>query len=119
MSECQWPYSNIKKEEFLARIIEAEKILQKYGACHVEDCRNTVTQISADGSYVSEKIRQHIWKQQNEYIRVAAIYFPEKPYLVLEFAEHREGPYEDADPFPYDIADADLEQEIRHSLPAD
>lgn len=44
------------------------------------------------------------------------MYFPERPFLVLEFSEEIEGPYEDGDPFPFDLPEAALEQEVRDAL---
>ncbi len=38
----------------------------------------------------------------------------DKPFLVLEFSEYRDGPYEDSDPFPYDLSYYKIEQEIRY-----
>lgn len=116
MKEYHWPYSCIDKKEFLAQIISAENILQKYGAEYIEDYCEKNKWMANDGSYTYEKILKHIWKRGNEYIRVDRVYFSEKPFLVLEFSQYKEGPYEDADPFPYDLSDAELDQEIRHSL---
>lgn len=116
MKEFQWPYSCIDKAEFLAKIVLVEKVLQKYGAEYIEDFCGTSTWTLQDGSYAYEKIQKHIWKRGNEYIRVDRVYFLEKPCLVLEFSECKEGPYEDADPFPYDLPEIELEQEIRYSL---
>ncbi|MDE7205962.1 MAG: hypothetical protein K2N90_02160 [Lachnospiraceae bacterium] len=116
MEEYQWPYSDVDKIEFLAQIAVVEKILQKYGAEYVEDFREVGTWIRNNGTYAYEKIHKRIWKRKNNYIRVDRVYFPQKPFLVLEFSEHKEGPYEDADPFPYDLSEAELEQEIRYSL---
>ena len=111
-----WPYSCVNKADFLARIISVEKILQKYGTEYIKDFCEKGKWILSDGSYAYETIQKHIWKRENEYIRVDRINFSEKPFLVLEFAECKEGPYEDADPFPYDLSDTELEQEIRSSL---
>lgn len=116
MKEAQWPYSCMDKADFLAQIVLAEKILQKYGAEYIEDFCETNTWILEDGSYAYEKIQKRIWKRRNEYIMVDRVYFSDKPWLVLEFSEYKEGPYEDADPFPYDLPDIGLEQEIRYSL---
>lgn len=116
MKEYQWPYPHIKKEEFLARIVFAEKILQKYGAEYVEDFCEMGTWVLNDGSCAREKLEKRIWKIDNQYIRVDRVYFSEKPFLVLEFSQRKEGPYEDADPFPYDLTDVELEREIRYSL---
>ena len=116
LKEYHWPYSCIDKADFLAQIISVEKILQKYGAEHIEDICEKGKWLLSDDSYAYEKNKKHIWKRKNEYICVDRIYFSEKPFLVLEFAENKEGPYEDADPFPYDLSDTELDQEIRYCL---
>ncbi len=116
LKEYHWPYSCIDKADFLAQIISVEKILQKYGAEHIEDICEKGKLLLSDDSYAYETIQKHIWKRKNEYICVDRIYFSEKPFLVLEFAENKEGPYEDADPFPYDLSDTELDQEIRYCL---
>lgn len=119
MKEYQWPYPDIARENFLAQILFVENILQKYGAVYVGDFRETCTWLLKDGTHAYEKVEKHIWKRGNEYIRVDRVYFSEKPFLVLEFSKCEEGPYEDADPFPYDLPDIEMEQEIRYSLGLD
>lgn len=116
MKKHQWPYSCIHKADFLSQIISVEKILQKYGAKYIEDFCEKGKWILSDGSYAYETIKKHIWKRENEYICVGRIYFSAKPFLVLEFSAYKEGPYEDADPFPYDLSDPELDLEIRSSL---
>ncbi len=116
MKEFQWPYSGIDKAEFLARIVFVEEILRKYGVEYIEDVWETNTWAQKDSFHVHENIQKRIWKRGNEYIQVGRVYFPEKPFLVLEFSENKESPYEDADPFPYDLSDAETEQEIKYSL---
>ena len=44
------------------------------------------------------------------------IYFPEEPFIVLEFSQEKDGLYEDADPFPASLSDAQIEQEVRYAL---
>jgi len=82
----------------------------------VGDGWGAVTSILADGDCLSENVRQRIWQIGNEYIRVDKIYFQERPFIVLEFAENPNGPYEDADPIPYDLPDDEFEQEIKNIL---
>lgn len=48
--------------------------------------------------------------------RVDKMFFPDAPFLVLEFSDRIEGPYEDADPFPYDLAAKEMEWEIENLL---
>lgn len=116
LKEYRWPYSRIDKTEFLAKIALVEKFLQKYGAEYIGEFREDNTWLLNDGFHVYEKIQQHIWKKENEYIRVDRVYFSEKPFLVLEYSKDREGPYEDSDPFPYDLSDDAIEREIRYFL---
>lgn len=116
MKNYQWPYPNINQADFLSQIISVEKILQKYGAEFIGNSCEMGRWILSDGSDAYEKIEKKIWKRNDEYIRVDHVYFSEKPFLVLEFSQQKDGPYEDADPFPYDLPDTQLEQEIRSSL---
>lgn len=44
------------------------------------------------------------------------MFFPDAPFLVLEFSDRIEGSYEDADPFPYDLAAKEMEWEIENLL---
>lgn len=114
--DFQWPYSFVTKEEFDKRIKYVEELLQKYGAEYIGESHRVGTWILKDGSKAYENIEKCIWKRENEFIRVDWVYFSEKPFLVLEFSYKQEGPYEDADPFPYDLSNEKLEQEIRDSL---
>lgn len=114
--DVQWPYSFVVKEEFDKKLKYVEELLQKYGAEYIGESHRIGTCIFNDGSKVYENIEKRIWKRENEFIRVDWVYFSEKPFLVLEFSDKQEGPYEDADPFPYDLSNEKLEQEIRDSL---
>lgn len=115
MKEYQWPYNDIDQSDFVAQIAAVEKILQKYKAEYIgKSCETGL----CNGSFTYEKIEQNIWKRKDDYIRVDSV-FSKKPFLVLEFSKQENGPYEDADPFPYDLSEAELEQEIRYSLGID
>lgn len=116
MKEFQWPYHSHDKKTFLSKIILAENYLQKYGAKYIGKVNEFERWCLKDGSYVTECVEKNIWKFREEYVRVDRVYFSEKPFIVLEFSKKKEGPYEDADPFPYDMPDVDFEQEIRFSL---
>lgn len=116
MKEFQWPYHSHDKKIFFSKITLAESYLQKYGARYIGKVNELGTWMSQDGSYVIEHMEKKIWKFKEEYIRVDRVYFSEKPFIVLEFSKKKEGPYEDADPFPYDMSDVEFEQEIKSSL---
>ena len=51
LKEYHWPYSCIDKADFLAQIISVEKILQKYGAEHIEDICEKGKWLLSDDSY--------------------------------------------------------------------
>ena len=116
MKELQWPYRSHDKKIFLSKIILAERYLQKYGAEYIGKVNEFGRWMLQDGSYAIEHLEKNIWKFKEEYVRVDRVYFSEKPFIVLEFSKRKEGHYEDADPFPYDMSDADFEQEIKFSL---
>lgn len=116
MKEFQWPYLSHDKEIFLSKIILVESYLQKYGAEYIDKINEVGTWMLQDGSYVIEHTEKNIWKFKEEYVRIDRVYFSEKPFIVLEFSKKKEEPYQDADPFPYDISDMDFEQEIKFSL---
>lgn len=116
MTEFQWPYPNIKREIFQNRISFVEAILQKYDAQHIGRSQEVGRWILDDGTYAIEKLEKNIWLRNQEYIRVDRVYFTEKPFLVLEFSNTKEGPFEDADPFPYDLSDVEIEEEIKFAL---
>ena len=116
MNEFQWPYCSHDKSIFLSKIMLAERYLQKYGGEYIGKVNEFESWTSQDGSCAMEYVEKSVWKFGEEYVRVDSVYFKEKPFIVLEFSKEPHGPYEDADPFPYDISDTDFEREIKSSL---
>lgn len=119
LEENSWPYPDTEQTDCLAQIVRVEDILQKYGAEYIEDSIKKNTWVFKDGTALSEMTRKRVWKMENKFIRVDKLYFSKKPFLVLEFSDCIKGPYEDADPFPYDLSETELEQEVRISLGID
>lgn len=101
------------------KIAFAEKLLQKYGAELVGTMRELETFGCADGTFFREGVEKRLWKRGEDYIRVDKMFFSRGPFIVLEFSDRPEGPYEDADPFPYDLPDDEFETEIRFDLGLD
>ena len=116
MDELKWIYVSISRENFLKRIAFAEKLIEKYGAKYVKSIEYEGYWTLKDGTNAFEKIQKNVFHLSKEFIRVDWIYFPEKPFIILEFSDKIDGPYEDADPFPYDLPDNEFEYEIRFSL---
>lgn len=103
----------------LERIAFAEELLKKYGAELVGTTRELETFPYTDGTFFQEEEEKRIWKRGKDYIRVDKMFFSKGAFIVLEFSDRPEGPYEDADPFPCDLPDAGFEAEIRFALSVD
>lgn len=116
MKELDWMYFFVTKEEFHEKIKYAENLLEKCGAKFVGVSSQKGLQIQTDGTSASETIEQRVYKLGSDYIRVDRVFFPQKPFIVLEFSDMFDGPYEDADPFPYDLPEDEFEYEVRFSL---
>lgn len=52
----------------------------------------------------------------DEYFEVESIYQSDRPFIVLSFGKTPETVFEDATPFPYDLADEQLINEVKYSL---
>lgn len=90
MKEFQWPYPDIDKSEFLAQqAASVERILQKYGAEYIGDVLELCTW-TFDNIVAFDNVEKHIWKREEWYIRVDRVYFPEKPFFVLEFSKQKD-----------------------------
>lgn len=106
--------------ELLAeKIALAEKFLQKYGAELVGATEELEAFVHTDGAFFQEKAEKRLWKRGEDYIRVDKMLFSRGLFIVLEFSDRPEGPYEDADPFPYDLPVDEFEAEIRFDLGLD
>ena len=93
----------------IARLADPEKTTEEKKA--ILDQR--IKDHDFDGGYLIDSSGVDVITGQNLSDRV---YFTEKPFIVLEFSKKKEGPYKDADPFPYDMSELDFEQEIMFSL---
>lgn len=97
-----WSYENISKESVKERSLFVENVIEKLGAEFVCETKENGT--------------QKVWKFRNKYVRVDSIGFEKKPFIVLEFSDNLERPYEDSDPFPYDLPDEEMVLEVKYSL---
>ncbi len=63
---------------------------------------------------------REVFEYKGEYYQVDVIGFDEKPYIVIEWIDDMEladnGVLEDVEPFPYDLSDEEIVQEIRFAL---
>ena len=91
MNELKWMYASINREDFQEKIAFAEKLLEKYGAEYVIDFEERAFWTLKDGTHAYENIQKRIYKLGKEFIRVDWVYFTQKPFIVLEFADKIDG----------------------------
>lgn len=78
--------------------------------------KKNATSVLNKEEYITEQVTKSVYKFRDIYVCVDKMYFPDKPFLVLEFADEIEGPYEDADPFPFDLPMEEVKLEIEYAL---
>lgn len=97
-----WIYDSISRLEFENRKDFVERIMRDLGCEPVQISERTV-----------------YWFK-DEFYRVDEVLFPEKPFIVLEYAatsdEVQRNIMEDCEPFPYDLSDDETTNEVRYSL---
>lgn len=111
-----WPYSDIDIVDFNTKIHIAEDFLVKNGATYVNDHTGLEQWMLQDGSCYTCENTQKVFRYMDEFIRIDKVFFSAIPCIVLEFSKNIEGPYEDADPFPYNLEMKAFEDEIRYSM---
>lgn len=117
-----WPYTVVSREEFEKRKDFVDKVLRDLG-CEVIRIRlpyrqkSTMHSADFEEAWVSQR---PIYRYNNCYYRIDEVLFKEKPFIVLECGvtmdEVIRNTMEDADPFPYDLSDEDMTEEIKYTL---
>lgn len=102
--------------EFITAVKTCEQIIVSLGGRLIAECKENETWVLNKEDYITEKVVKNVYKFRDSYVRVDKMYFSEKPFLLLQFADEIEGPYEDADPFPFDLPLEEIELEIKFSL---
>ena len=109
-------YENIEHSEIEAAIKICEQIIVSLGGMPVTERRDNETWVMKKDDCIAEQVLKKVYRFRDSYVCVDKIYFPEKPFLVLEFADKIEGPYEDADPFPFDLPMEEIKLEIQYAM---
>ena len=109
-------YKNIVHDEIYSVIETCEQIINSLGGISVTERKYNETWLGNKDNYITEQVSKKVYRFRDGYVCVDKIYFPEKPFLVLEFADKVEGPYEDADPFPFDLPIEEVKLEIEYAL---
>lgn len=103
-----WKYADIAREDVEVVRNRIEEIIQEFGGKEAE--------IDSADEQDSE---QKVFEVNGEFVRIDVLFFPDKPYYVLEVGTQEElihNTMEDADPFPYDLSDDELREEIGIAL---
>lgn len=101
-----WSYKEITRSKFEKKKDLIQQIIMNFGG------EKTDIQLS----YCSLR---PVFKFNNEYYRVDEVLFENKPFIVIEFGSFNDvinNTMEDADPFPYDLSDDELKDEVSYSL---
>ena len=88
---------------------------ESLGAEYVSTTTEKFTFASGDTA-ARDTLDLKIYKFGDEYFRIEKLYFKGKPWMVFSFSDSVEGPYEDADPFPVDLCEEELKEEVRLAL---
>ncbi|MBO4909266.1 MAG: hypothetical protein J5476_08310 [Lachnospiraceae bacterium] len=98
-----------KSVEFV--LCYAESLGAEYVCTNIEQ----FTAVSG-GETIREKLEFKIYRFGDEYFRVEKMCFKGKPWMGFSFSDSVEGPYEDEDPFPVDLSEEELKEEVRLAL---
>lgn len=97
-----WIYKDISRSEFERRKDFVERVMRDLGCEPIQISEHTV------------------YRFKDEFYRVDEVLFPEKPFIVLEYADTEDkvmkNIMEDCEPFPYDLSDDEITNEVRYSL---
>ena len=112
-----WPYDVPNKLLFESVIRKIAKFCEKCGAEYVGKRKQNVTTL-VNNKTIIEEVEYDVYKFNNEFFVIDSMCFPEKPFIVLSFGDTLEtaGDMDDAEPFPYDLSDDELMNEVRYSL---
>ena len=115
-----WPYADVTRRQLEERKDLVERLLQKLGA--VPTGLGLPHPVSSCGTGVAETVlsRRAVYRSQDGFYRVDEVLFPQKPFLVMEWAgreeDVRNNGMEDTDPFPWDLGEEEILAELQKLL---
>ena len=104
-----WKYDFVTEQELEDVMKKVEGFIAAVGGKEVE----------ADFNYKLRRPLQKVFEYNGRYYGVDSIRFDTKPFIVIECGTYDEllnNIMEDADPFPYDLTDDQLQKEVKLSL---
>lgn len=110
-----WKYENHSEQDYIKALKRVEEIAQKLGAVYVKTKKEKYTTYIGE-EIVNEVLDENIYMYKDQYFRVERFHTDNCPFIVLSFGDTEDTTYEDADPFPYNLSDEELTNEVKYSL---
>lgn len=115
-----WQHKEITREEFERIKDKVESIIIKLGgsACNISlPYTDKITSVYGENEIILRSTRP-AYKYNGEYYRVGEVCL-ERPFIVIEYGDYNDlinNTMVDSEPFPYDLSEAMLENEVKYSL---
>lgn len=116
-----WKYECVTRQEFESIKDKIEEFIVSLGGNEVSAGLPYVYRtVSHSGTDIVENISTRpAFEYNGRYYRVDEVCFSGKPFIVIEcgtYDELMKNVMEDADPFPYDLTEDELLNEVKYSL---
>ncbi len=116
-----WNYKCVTRHEFELIKDKIEKFIVMLGGekMYIDLPYEQRTQSYSNNNIVENISKRPVFKYRNEYYRVDEVCFKDKPFIVIECGTYEElmkNCMEDADPFPYDLSEEELMNEVKYTL---
>lgn len=117
-----WKYTDITRDEFERIKDHVEEIMVAYGAVAQEidlPYSQTATTVQKDSNVIVRESHRKVYKYKDLYYRIDEVCFDKKPFIVAEVGTQDElmkNIMEEADPFPWDLSEEEMEDEVSFFL---
>lgn len=117
-----WKYTDITRDEFERIKDHIEEIMVAHGAevqtIDLPYSQKTTT-VHKDSDAIVWESHRKVYKYKDLYYRIDEVCFDIKPFIVAEFGTYDElmkNIMKDADPFPWDLSEEELDDEVSFFL---
>ncbi len=116
-----WFYNNVTRDDFEKVKDHVESIILELGAkiCNIKLPYENITTTYTGEFEETYYSKRPVFSYNSEYFRVDENLFRQKPFIIIESGSLEQlmnNIMDDADPFPYDLSDAELRKEVKYSL---
>lgn len=116
-----WKYECVTRQEFEQVKDKIEKFIIMFGGKELSvDLPYKQKTVSYSGDAVVEIVfTRPVFEYNGEYYRVDEVCFSDKPFIVIErgtYDELMKNIMDEADPFPYDLTEEEMLNEVKYSL---